>query len=57
MQLWGGWKYWESDANVHPQVTPYVLRSLYIFRDMGVDIPQTALDSGLQYMVDMIDYQ
>jgi hypothetical protein len=57
MQTWGGWKYWEDDLSVNPQVTPYVIRSLYTFRDMGVTIPQSSIDAGLQYIVDMIDYQ
>ncbi len=57
MQTWGGWKYWEDDASAHPQVTPYVIRSLYVLRDMGVTIPQSSIDAGLQYIVDMVDYQ
>jgi alpha-2-macroglobulin len=57
MQLWGGWKYWQDDATANPHVTPYVVRSLYALRDMWVLIPQSAIDSGLQYIVDMVDYQ
>lgn len=57
MQSWGGWKYWEDDASANPHVTPYVIRSLYTFRDMGVTIPQSSIDAGLQYIVDIIDYQ
>jgi uncharacterized protein YfaS (alpha-2-macroglobulin family) len=57
MQLWGGWKYWEDDATANTHVTPYVIRSLYTLRDMGVMIPQTSIDAGLQYIVDMVDYQ
>jgi uncharacterized protein YfaS (alpha-2-macroglobulin family) len=57
MQAWGGWKYWEDDTTANPHVTPYVIRSLYVLRDMGVTIPQAPIDAGLQYIVDMVDYQ
>lgn len=30
----GGWKYWENDSTVNDHVTPYVVRSLYDFRDL-----------------------
>jgi uncharacterized protein YfaS (alpha-2-macroglobulin family) len=53
MQLYGGWKYWESDSEIHPYVTPYVVRSLFTFRDLGVDIPQASLDAWIQYVADM----
>ncbi len=45
MQQFGGWKYWETDTEINTHVTPYVLRSLYIFRDLGVEIPPSAIES------------
>jgi uncharacterized protein YfaS (alpha-2-macroglobulin family) len=53
MQIYGGWKYWESDSEIHPYVTPYVVRSLFTFRELGVDIPQASLDAWIQYVSEM----
>lgn len=57
MQQFGGWKYWESDTEINTHVTPYVLRSLYIFRDLWVNIPQASIDAGIKYVEDMVDYR
>lgn len=57
MQIWWGWKYWEDDSWVNDRITPYVVRSLYVFRDMWVDISQPTMDSGIQYLVDRLDWQ
>ncbi len=57
MQVWWWWKYWEDDTYINEHVTPYVIRSLYLFREMGVDVPQASIDAWLQYIVDKIDYQ
>ncbi len=46
----GGWKYWEGDTTVNAHVTPYVIRSLYEFRSLGVNIPDEAISRGLDYM-------
>ena len=34
MQYFGGWKYWESDYESNSHVTPYVIRSLFDFREL-----------------------
>lgn len=57
MQYFGGWKYWESDSSVQPRVTPYVIRSLLLLRELGVEIPQASIDAGRDYLVNMVDYQ
>lgn len=57
MQTYGWWKYWESDSQAHPYVTPYVIRSLYTFRSLGVEIPQSVIDTGLQNIIDMMTYE
>jgi uncharacterized protein YfaS (alpha-2-macroglobulin family) len=57
MQQFGGWKYWETDTEINTHVTPYVLRSLFIFKDLGVKIPQTSIDAGVKYVEDMVDYR
>jgi len=57
MQQFGGWKYWETDTEINTHVTPYVLRSLLIFKDLGSDIPQSALDAGVKYVEDMVEYR
>lgn len=30
----GGWKYWETDSTTNDHITPYVVRSLYEFRNL-----------------------
>ena len=30
----GGWRYWENDSTVNDHITPYVIRSLYEFRNL-----------------------
>ncbi len=57
MQQFWGWKYWETDIEIHPHVTPYVVRSLLIFRDLGVDIPQSSIDAGVKYIEDMVNFR
>ncbi len=57
MQQFGGWKYWETDTEINTHVTPYVLRSLFIFRDLGVKIPEASIDAGVKYVEDMVDYR
>jgi MG2 domain/Bacterial Alpha-2-macroglobulin MG10 domain/Alpha-2-macroglobulin family/A-macroglobulin TED domain/Alpha-2-macroglobulin bait region domain len=51
----GGWKYWENDSSVNDHITPYVIRSLYEFRKLGVSIPDDAISRGLEYMVNHIE--
>ncbi len=46
----GGWKYWEDDSAVNNHVTPYVIRSLYEFRNLWVVIPQDAITRGLDFI-------
>ncbi len=57
MQQFGGWKYWETDTEINTHVTPYVLRSLFVFKDLGVDIPATSIESAIKYVEDMVDYR
>ena len=51
----GGWKYWEDDDFANDHVTPYVVRSLFTFRDLGVDIPQASIDSGIAFIIGLLD--
>jgi uncharacterized protein YfaS (alpha-2-macroglobulin family) len=46
----GWWKYWESDSSTNSHITPYVIRSLYEFRTLGVQIPDDVLSRGLDYI-------
>lgn len=39
----GGWKYWENDSTPNDHITPYVIRSLYEFRKLGVNIPEDTI--------------
>jgi uncharacterized protein YfaS (alpha-2-macroglobulin family) len=57
MQQFGWWKYWETDTEIHPHVTPYVVRSLFLFQELGVTIPKSSLDAGVKYIEDMVDYR
>ena len=49
--LSGGWVYWEwsDEPNIH--ITPYVLRSLLKFQELGEDIPQEVFNNWLNYIV------
>lgn len=49
----GGWKYWENDTTVNNHITPYVIRSLYEFRSLGVTIPDETISRGLDYIANM----
>ena len=46
----GGWKYWENDTSPNTHITPYVIRSLYEFRKLGVHIPDDVISRGLNYI-------
>lgn len=52
-----GWKYWEEDTITHPYITPYVLRSISLLKQLGVSIPDASTDAGLSYLSDMVDYR
>ncbi len=47
----GGWTYWEGDSEAESHITPYVLRSLITFRNLGYDIPDTVLENGANYVI------
>ena len=49
----GGWKYWESDNTTNDHITPYVVRSLYEFRNLWVNIPDTVIVQGLDFIANM----
>jgi uncharacterized protein YfaS (alpha-2-macroglobulin family) len=49
----GGWYYWEGDTNVNAHVTPYVIRSLYEFRKLGINIPEDSLKRGLEFIANI----
>lgn len=51
----GGWKYWEQDDYVNDHVTPYVVRSLFAFRDLWVEIPEDSINNGINFIVWLID--
>jgi uncharacterized protein YfaS (alpha-2-macroglobulin family) len=52
----GGWKYWENDTMVNAHVTPYVIRSLYEFRKLGISIPESVFISGLDYIANTVSF-
>lgn len=52
----GWWKYWEQDTNISPHVTPYVISSLYDFRELWVDIPEATLQMWLDFIVDFAQF-
>jgi alpha-2-macroglobulin len=47
----GGWTYWEGDSEAESHITPYVLRSLITFRNLGYDIPDAVLENGANYVI------
>lgn len=47
----GGWVYWEGNTDADTHITPYVLRSLLVFRDLGISVEQGVFDQGVSYMV------
>jgi uncharacterized protein YfaS (alpha-2-macroglobulin family) len=47
----GWWKYWESDRNTNSYVTPYVIRSLYEFRRLWVQIPDDVFVRGMDFII------
>lgn len=47
----GGWVYWEGNTDVDTHITPYVLRSLLVFRDLGISVEQSVFDQGVSYMI------
>jgi uncharacterized protein YfaS (alpha-2-macroglobulin family) len=46
----GGWRYWENDSMVNEHITPYVIRSLYEFRNLGIAIPEESINRGLEFI-------
>lgn len=46
----GGWVYWEGGSEPDMHITPYVLRSLLAFRELGVKIPEATLEAGRNYL-------
>lgn len=47
----GGWVYWEWDDSPNAHITPYVLRSLKAFRDLGQDIPEEVFANGVNSII------
>ncbi|NRH21094.1 hypothetical protein HOO68_03555 [Candidatus Gracilibacteria bacterium] len=52
----GGWRYWETDTNVNAHVTPYVIRSLYEFKNLGVRIPDIVFTNGLEFIANTASF-
>lgn len=52
----GGWRYWETDNSVNAHVTPYVIRSLYEFRNLWVRIPDTVFVNGLEFIANTASF-
>jgi alpha-2-macroglobulin len=46
-----GWTYWEGATDPEPRITPYVLRTLLSFREMGETIPDMVLTQGVSYIL------
>lgn len=36
-------------------MSPYVIRSLFLLRDLGFDIPQATIDNGINFVVGLLD--
>lgn len=49
----GGWKYWEGDNTTNDYITPYVVRSLYEFRNLWVKISDEVISRGLEFVASM----
>ena len=47
----GWWVYWEGADEPNAHITPYVLRSLLKFQELGEDISQDVFTNGLNYIV------
>lgn len=47
----GGWTYWEGSYEADPHITPYVLRSLFVFEELGEKIPKEVFDNGVNYII------
>ena len=47
----GWWVYWEGADEPNAHITPYVLRALLKFQELGEDIPQDVFTNGLNYIV------
>lgn len=54
MQLYGGWKYWETDYTPDPRVSPYVLRSLLDLRDLGISLSGEMITAGVEYIENIV---
>ena len=50
----GGWVYWEGLDQSESHITPYVLRSLLLFRELGYTIPESVFDAGSAYIINML---
>jgi alpha-2-macroglobulin len=46
-----GWTYWEGSSEPEPRITPYVIRTLLKFRDLGETISTPAIESGVNYIL------
>ncbi len=47
----GWWVYWEGSNEPHAAITPYVLRSLLVFRELGQIVPDEAIVNGTNYII------
>jgi alpha-2-macroglobulin len=47
----GGWVYWEWSPEANAHITPYVLRSLLKFQELGETIPQEVFTNGINYII------
>ncbi len=47
----GGWVSWEGDSNANTKITPYVLRSLMTFKNLGKMIPDIVFTNGTNYLL------
>lgn len=52
----GGWRYWETDTSVNAHVTPYVIRSLYEFRNIWVKIPDEVFTNGMEFIANTVSF-
>ncbi len=50
----GGFAYWQGDSTVNSRITPYVLRSLLMMRDMGAPVDPLMIERATGYLMNSI---
>jgi uncharacterized protein YfaS (alpha-2-macroglobulin family) len=51
----GGFAYWPGEVGSNLHITPYVLRTLILMKQSGVDVPDVMIGSAKQYLENSLD--